>query len=518
MNSHEPESGPRFRKTPLTRRFGKIPLTRRRFLGGSASAVAAGALAPAFLGGTAAAAATPPAAAATRKSAATPTAAQYKQALRALGRTTLRHPASLPFPHLAAGTDTLPGIEHAVVLMLENHSFDNFFGLLGRGDGFTLGANGLPTAVNPYPNGQLQHAFRMPTTCQLSGTPSNEWRTSYTAYDNGKNDGFVRAVATYGGSTDVGGVAMGYWTGDDLPFTYSLASAFPVGDRWFCSLLGQTLPNRRYLIAGTSAGMTDDSGLSELLIPVPAPNGTIFNLLDNHGISWENYVSSYPTGATPELFIANDAIPELLHHKSLDDFVTDAANGALPSFSFLDPDYDNQSQENPQNIVVGEALLAQVVHALGSSPLWKKTVLLVMYDEHGGYYDHVPPPPAIPPDDIPPVVQPGEEIYEGFARYGFRVPSVVVSAYAKRDYVSHVLYDHTSVLAFVERKWNLPALTYRDANANDLTDFLDLGALSAGHPTFPKLPPLAAPGDTSARLACSTTGPGTIPPKGSITG
>jgi phospholipase C len=304
MNSHEPESGPRFRKTPLTRRFGKIPLSRRRFLSGSASAVAAGALAPAFLGASPAAAATP---SATPR--ATPTAAQYAEALRALGRTTLRHPASLPLPHLAAGTDTLPGIEHVVVLMLENHSFDNFFGMLGRGDGFTLGAGGLPANTNPYPNGQLQHAFRMPTTCQLSGTPSNEWRTSYTASDNGKNDGFVRAVATYGGTTAVGGVAMGYWTGDDLPFTYSLAETFPIGDRWFCSVLGQTLPNRRYLIAGTSGGMTDDSGTSELLIPVPAANGTIFNLLDNHGISWENYVSSYPTGATPELFIGNDMIP-----------------------------------------------------------------------------------------------------------------------------------------------------------------------------------------------------------------
>jgi phospholipase C len=126
--------------------------------------------------------------------------------------------------------------------------------------------------------------------------------------------------------------------------------------------------------------------------------------------------------------------------------------------------------------------------------------------------------PAIPPDAIAPVVQPGEETYEGFARYGFRVPSVVVSPYAKRNHVSHVLHDHTSVLAFVERKWNLPALTYRDANANDLTDFLDLGALTSGRPVFPALPPLAAPGDTSARLACSVSGPGTIPPAGSITG
>ena len=496
MNSHE-EPGSN---------AGDTPVSRRRFLGGSASAVAVGALAPAFLGGAS------PAAAATQA------ATQYTAALRALGRATLRTPGSRPFPDRPAGTDTLPNIEHIVVLMMENHSYDNFFGMLGRGDGFTLGRDGLPTATNPYPNGQIQHAFRMPTTCQLSGTPSQEWLTSHTAYDNGKNDGFVRAPISNTDATIVGGVTMGYWTGDDLPFTYSLARTFPIGDRWFCSVLGQTYPNRRYLIAGTSAGMTDDGGLSAALIPLPAPNGTIFNTLDNHGISWENYVASYPTGATPELFLTNDAIPEILHHKALDDFFTDAASGALPSFSFLDPDYDTQSQENPQNIVVGEGLLAQVVQAVGASPLWDKTVLLVMYDEHGGYHDHVPPPPAIPPDAIPPVVQPGEETYEGFARYGFRVPSVVVSPYSKRDHVSHVVYDHTSVLAFVERKWNLPALTYRDANANDLTDFLDLGALNAGRPTFPTLPPLAAPGDTSARLACSTTGPGTIPPAGSITG
>jgi phospholipase C len=494
------------------------PLSRRRFIAHSASAVAAGLVVPGLLDGEAHAAtlASPPATPAF--SAPVFTAQAQAEALRVLGRDALRLPGSRPYPQLPVGTDTMPGVQHIVVLMMENHSFDNFFGMLGRGDGFTLNGKGLPNAANPYPNGQTQHAFRMPTTCQLSGTPSQEWLASHVAYNNGHNDGFVSAPISSTDSTIVGGVAMGYWTGEDLPFTYSLASTFPIGDRWFCSLLGQTDPNRRYLIAGTSAGMTDDGGLSEALIPLPAPAGTIFNLLDNHGISWENYVASYPTGATPELFLANDLIPEALHHTSLDEFFTAAANGTLPSFSFLDPDYDTQSQENPQNIVVGEALLAQVVHALGSSPLWEKTILLVMYDEHGGSFDHVPPPIAIPPDGIPPIVQPGEHRYEGFARYGFRVPSVIVSPYAKRDHVSHAIYDHTSVLAFVERKWNLPALTHRDANANDLTDFLDLGALATGKPTFPKLPPLAAPGDTAGRLACSANGPGTIPPPGSISG
>ncbi len=127
-------------------------------------------------------------------------------------------------------------------------------------------------------------------------------------------------------------------------------------------------------------------------------------------------------------------------------------------------------------------------------------------------------PPAIPPDAIAPLVATGESAYHGFARYGFRVPSVVVSPYARRHHVSHVLHDHASILAMIERKWNLPALTYRDANANDLTDFLDFGALAARRPTFPRLPGLAAPGDTTAALACSTTGPGVIPPPGSVSG
>jgi phospholipase C len=280
-------------------------------------------------------------------------------------------------------------------------------------------------------------------------------------------------------------------------------------------LLGQTDPNRRYLIAGTSAGMTDDAGPSDLSLMAPAA-GTIFTLLDTYKISWENYTAQYPLGATPELFPANDLVAEAAHHKPLSGFFSDAAAGALPSFSLLDPDYDTQSEENPQNIVVGEALLAQVVHAVGSSPLWRTTLLAIMYDEHGGYFDHVPPPAAIPPDSTRPLVQPGESAYDGFARYGFRVPSLVVSPYARPGHVTSVLHDHTSVLAMVERKWNLPALTYRDANANDLADFLDLSALSARKPTFPALPALATPGDTPARLACSASGPGVIPPPSSI--
>src|SRR5262249_53865588 len=150
-----------------------------------------------------------------------------------------------PFPDQPEGANCLAQIDHILVLMMENHSYDNYLGMLGRrggeqprGDGFTLGADGLPTAANPAPDGSIQHAFRMPTTCQLSGKPSQEWEQAHNQFNGGRNDGFVKS--------DSGPVAMGYWTGKDLPWAYSLATTFPVADRWFAPILGQTQPNRRY--------------------------------------------------------------------------------------------------------------------------------------------------------------------------------------------------------------------------------------------------------------------------------
>jgi phospholipase C len=454
---------------------------------------------------------------------------RVRAALAALGRRTLRHPGSLPFPELAAGTDTMPAIDHVVVLMLENHSYDNLLGMLGRGpgqtprgDGFRIGRDGRPTATNPYGDGRIQHAFRMPTTCQFSRRPSQEWQASHEQYNNGRLDGFVSCRIAPGIPESVGPVAMGYWTDEDLPFTYDLATHFPLCDRFFCSLLGQTDPNRRYLIAATSSGMTDDIGTSagnavpDATLALPS-GGTIFDKLTLHGLTWTDYCAQFPTGATAELYPFNDA-ENAATKKPLADFFTDAAAGSLPNFSLVDPDFGTQSQENPQNIVVGERLLQRVVDAVGNGPAWRSTVLIVTYDEHGGYYDHVPPPRAIAPDKIPPAVQPGEKSYDGFWRYGFRVPTIVVSAYAKRHHVSSVVHDFGSILAFVERKWNLGALTYRDANANDLTDCFDLVAMQRRRPTFPRLPRMRPANYTAEALRCSETGPGEIPPKWSVTG
>jgi phospholipase C len=419
---------------------------------------------------------------------------------------TLRQVGSLPYPHLAPGTDTIPQIEHIVVLMMENHSYDNKLGMLGRAgaDGFTLGADGKPTASNPYPSGgKIQHAFRMPTTCQVSGDPTQTWEASHASYDSGRNDGFVGASSA---------VSMGYWEHADQPFYYSLASVFPLADRYFCSVLGQTYPNRRYMMAATSLGMVNDDDVQDL--PKYPPNGTIFDTLNKHGLSWKDYWSTTPcTLLWPDLFVRDPL--NALKLEKIDHFFSDAKDGKLPAFCLVEPDYGNTSEENPQNIAAGEQFAASVIDAVMTGPNWSKTLLIWTYDEHGGYYDHVPPPAAVPPDDVAPNPILGGPKYDGFGRYGFRVPCVIVSPWAKARHVSHTVYDHTSILKLVETKWNLPALTRRDANANNMLDMLDFSA-----PAFAKPPKLAKPlVDTdSSALACNTSGPGTIPPAGSVTG
>jgi len=413
-----------------------------------------------------------------------------------------RAPGERPFAGRPEGTNTLPQIDHILVLMMENHSYDNYLGMLGRGrgdqprgDGFTIGPDGRPTEANPALNGGVQHAFRMPTTCQLSGKPSQEWEQAHNQFNGGRNDGFVKS--------DSGPVAMGYWTGKDLPWAYSLATTFPVADRWFAPILGQTQPNRRYLLAGTSVGMVDDI-LPENAVPPPA--GTIFDRLDAHQIPWRNYYSSFPP--TSYVF-PGTAIEGHSSIVKIDQFFADAKTGSLPAFAIIDPDFGQSSGENPQNIVHAEVFAASVVQAVMESPAWPRTLLVWTFDEGGGYYDHVPPPPAVAPDDIPPLQLP---MYDGFARYGFRVPAVVVSPWSRPDHVTSVVHDHTSILAMVERKWNLPALTHRDAAAADLTDFLNLDL-----PAFAQPPTLAQPLAGPAQLACEKTGAGQIPPPGSAT-
>ena len=389
---------------------------------------------------------------------------------------------------------------------MENHSYDNVLGMQrGRGDGFTLDRQGRPTAVNPWPTGApipppgpgtSVRAFPMPNPCQPDGEPYNTWNAFWASYAGGANSGFVGSQS--------GPVAMGYLGPDVLPFTNSLATTFPVCDRYFASVGAQTYPNRRFLMAGTSLGL-----LTDVFPSAAPPNGTVFQALDAHGISWRNYYSSLPSAL---IWSYQASLPGFSSHlAAIDRFYADAAAGTLPAVSMVDPNFGTQSEEDPQDVQYGDQFLAKVVDAVLRSPQWPRTLLLWCYDESGGYFDHVAPPAAAVPDPVPPDLAPGD-VPGSFDRYGFRVPAGIVSPYARRDYVSHVVHDHTSFLKLVETKWNLPALTHRDGAADDLLDSVDLRAA----PAFLRPPTLAAGADPSALAACLAGGAGTIPPPSAV--
>jgi phospholipase C len=407
----------------------------------------------------------------------------------------LRGPDSLPFPKLPPGTPSMPEIEHVVVLIMENHSFDNLLGMVpyrvpGRSgvDGLTL-KDGTLRNSNPDPNGQPVPANFAPSPCQLSGAPTQSWNASHISWDGGRNDGFVRAS---------GSIAMSIWDDTDLPFTYSLVEHFPIGQRFFCSTLCQTYPNRRFFFTGTASGL---SATTPLTFTTPAANGTIFDRLDAYGVDWGIYYQAVPSWLIVPGVLKPHGRAARQHR--YDQFLHDAAHGKLPQFTFLDPNYGTTSEEDPQDVQLGERFIAQVVHALTQSPTWERTALFITYDEHGGYYDHVPPPPAIPPDSIPPQLGPGD-LPGAYDRYGFRVPLIVVSPWARRRYVSNVVQDLTSITAFVERKWNLPAMTYRDANAHPMTNYFDF---ATAKPPFAQPPQLkAAPHLGPGLVKCAAQG------------
>ena len=388
---------------------------------------------------------------------------------------TLRPPNSLPHPNLPAGTDTLPHIEHVVILMMENHSFDDHFGRLGRGDGLKVAPDGRPLNYNPIPGGEYILSYPMPNTAVPEGGHiSQSWDASHLCWDHGTNAGFARTC---------GPASMGHFTGDQLPFYYSLATHFPIGDRYFCSVMAQTYPNRRFLIAATALGdvATNKTGISTM----DAPNGTIFDRLDAHGITWKDYYPDVPTAALFLPEYSNNTTNGRMAH--IGQFFADAAAGQLPHFALVDP-YTDYSEEDG-DISIGEAYAARIIGAVLSSPNWSRTAMFLVYDEHGGWFDHVPPQRAVRPDNVPPEITVPPDQPGGYDYTGFRVPCVVISPFAKRDFVSHVVHEHTSLLKFVETKWNLPAMTYRDANAPDMYEFFDF----TGHPAFAEPPKLKSP-------------------------
>jgi phospholipase C len=379
--------------------------------------------------------------------------------------------------------DTVPQIRHVVVLMMENHSFDNVLGALRRPgvDGLTF-AGGVATNANPDQNGNPVRAFRLPTMCQDGYTITQSWDGSHWQWNGGAMDGFV---------VTSGVEAMGYYTEAELPVTHALAKTFPVCDRWFCSTMCQTFPNRLFLLAGTSQGSVSTK-IGERAKASPPKNGTIFDRLNGHGISWKNYVVDLGDSMLwgPAYFAKQAA-----HFAPVAEFFVDAALGTLPALSIVDPEAFEASEENPQNVAVGEAFVWAVTSAVLNSPAWHSTALLLTYDEHGGYYDHVPPVPAPNPDGIHPKVP--DDFGDDYTFTGFRVPTVLISPWAKPGLVSHTVYDHTSLLAFLETKWGLPPLTARDRSAANMLDLFDFS-----RPAFAVPPTLPVPNLAAETLNC----------------
>ena len=365
------------------------------------------------------------------------------------------------------------GIEHIVVLCMENRSFDHMLGWVPDADGAQEGLQfrdldgGLHASHHLTPDWQ---------GCAFQD-PDHSYDGGRAELNGGGCDGFR------GGYTDVSRTAvrfddlpLGYYTADDLRTTRALVENFTICDRWFCSLLGPTYPNRIY----THAAQVDRIANSTATSTLP----TIWDSLGRAGVKATYYFSDLPVLAlwgTKYVPIAED----------IGVFLARAAAGQLDPYSYVDPNFGGEGQgtsndDHPHaDIRRGQALISLIVNTLMQSPAWSKTVLIITYDEWGGFYDHVRPPRF--PDDKTHVPNTVDTVtgFEDHAQAGFRVPTYIVSPFAPRGVVSHRVFDHTAIPRFVEWRFGLQPLTVRDAASANLAELLDFSAPNLKPPTVP---------------------------------
>ena len=348
----------------------------------------------------------------------------------------------------ASGVNKLPppsqsGIEHVVLVMMENRSFDHFLGWLPHANGRQAGL--------AYPNitGLLQPTFHLTDYqgCAYQD-PDHSYEGGRVEYDNALCDGWLRVNDAF---------SIGYYQQTDLPFLGAAAPHWTVCDNYFSAIMAETYPNRLY----QHAAQTDRIHNSTTASTLP----TIWDRLANAGLSGKYFFNDVP-------FTALWGTRYLSISRPFTEFLTDAAAGTLPHVSFIDPRFMDETSgtsndDHPHaDIRNGEVFLSQIYNAVTSSPLWPKTLLIINFDEWGGFFDHVPPPTApIPAADQLAGNQDG--------RLGFRTPLVLISPWSPRGQVSHTQFDHTSVLKLIEWRWGLNALSVRDASANNLAHALD---------------------------------------------
>jgi phospholipase C len=409
---------------------------------------------------------------------------------------------ALPAQTIGASTPIGPAIpiDHIVVVMMENHSFDSYLGHLNKYGNRTDIESAPAAASNPDGDAGPQPWIHAPHLCSLD--TDHGWDGTHFEIDNGAMDGFAsRNESTPlvdGGAPPPGNGGRALWWYDetDLPLYYQLANTFAVADHYFCAVPGPTWPNRRFLYAATSWGGTV-TNLPAVLPTEPTdlyPGNpvTVLDELESSKTTW----MYYSDGILPTLSLLTGSPTTRWKRNPVAKFAAfqaAAKAGKLPSVSFVDPPLAlvgsgaEADEHPPGDIQIGQKLVSDVVQAVLTSPQWSSTALFITHDEHGGFYDHVPPPSACAPDDIKPVLVNGETADGGFDLEGVRVVLIAVSPYARKGFVGKKTYDHTSITRFIETRFNLPALTKRDANADPLTDLFDFK--NPPFTTAPSIPP-----------------------------
>ncbi len=357
-------------------------------------------------------------------------------------------------PQKTSTSIALDSIQHVIIACQENHTYDMYFGHYPRAGKFGVPVNysqpdGSGGTVKP-------HHFPSPTSADIDHT----WQSIHSEWNHGAMNGFF--------TTD-GPSALGYYDGSDLPYYYALGDSFTLCGNYFCSVLGPTIPNRLALMAGTTGGNTIDV-LDAGSLDYP----TIVDLLDASHVSWKCYNLGQGTGSKPSshynglsFFKKWNSDPRLQFKEK--DYNEDLLNGTLPHVSFLITE-GGISEHPPENILKGQQKIAKVIQSLMNSSTWKNSALFLVYDEGGGFFDHVAPPRV--------------DAYG----LGFRVPMLIISPYARRGYVSGQLYEHNSILKFIERRFGLPSL----ASVNHQFDTSTPGAnndAANGQAVGPPAPP-----------------------------
>lgn len=410
-------------------------------------------------------------------------------------------------------------VNHIILLMQENRSFDEYFGQLnayrvskGLSDEVDDLSKAGPVSLPSWDGSGDISPFKMNTACV--GDLSSSWVEAHADIDlqnpsnpadpppmNGfayEAGGFAAHDPTRGGFDVAGKRAMGYYDATQLPFYYWAATTFATSDRWFSAAPARTQINRMYFLAATSNGYAFPGGDSDGHPPLNMDGvKNIFELLQNAGVTWKVYVTDgfvpgKSIGSTYMTYFYQFTNQHLDHFVDATQFATDAQNGTLPQVALIETGYiETGSDEHPLNpIDKGAKYVESLVKDLMNSPSWKDSVMFITYDEGGGFYDHVPPMKTVNPDGKPPILLPGDPKGD-FTITGFRVPLMVISPFAKPGYVSHTPADFTALLKFIEERFDLPNLNKRDAFQPNMDEYFDWSApnlKSTDPPDQPSLP------------------------------